>query len=181
MGDVADGFGDVNACCWLLVSRKLFVVRGNHERWLLRDEMRGLPDATPKEAVDPVSLAFLSSLPTTRRFDTVAGSLPLCHGLGESDMAGVRPYDDGYAIENNEELKALRRARDVDLVVCGHTHRRMVRAFPGVVVINAGTLLRVHQPCFGLVNLNASAVTFFEQGPEGGLVATVERLAVRRR
>ena len=173
VGDIADGPGDVNACCRLLASRGVAVVRGNHERWLLRGEMRTLPDATPTDAVDAAGLAYLQALPTTLRF----GTLLLCHGLGENDMAGVRPHDEGYALETNDELRALQTAPEVNMVVCGHTHRRMVRAFPGVTIINAGTLLRFHQPCFGLVELDALMVTFFERSAAGGVMtASRERL-----
>lgn len=160
VGDIVDGPGDVNACCRLLAANRVLAVRGNHERWFFRGYMRDLPDATSSDEVDDESRTYLASLPATRSF----GSVLLCHGLGENDMAGVRPYDEGYALDTNDDLRALQQAPGVDIVVCGHTHRRMVRAFPGVVIVNAGTLLRGHEPCFGVVDLTGGVVTFFERG-----------------
>ena len=43
VGDIVDGKGDANECCRLLKEFGVATVRGNHERWFLRGEMRDLP------------------------------------------------------------------------------------------------------------------------------------------
>src|SRR3954467_13546511 len=94
VGDLADGPGDLNEACSLLQSAQAVVVAGNHDRWLLTGEMRDLPDATQLESVSPEARGYLAALPKTRLLESPRGSVLLCHGLGEDDMASVRPDDD---------------------------------------------------------------------------------------
>ena len=74
VGDVVDGHGDADRCCALLEDAGAIVVRGNHERWLLRSEMRSLPDATDVAQLSERSLAWLSSLPSTLELTTLSGT-----------------------------------------------------------------------------------------------------------
>ncbi len=46
-------------------------------------------------------------------------------------------------------------------VVNGHTHERMVRTFGDCTIINAGTLFREHDPCFGIIDFTSKHVQFF--------------------
>lgn len=169
VGDVADGPGDVDDCCRLLREHRVITVRGNHDRWLLAGQMRDLPDATDPREISVQSTAFFEALPVTVELETIHGMLLLCHGLGTNDMAQLRPDDEGYAIEANLELQELIRSRRYRYVICGHTHRRMARRFgpDGLVVINAGTLLRGHEPCFLLVELEHGRVRAFELDSDG--------------
>lgn len=167
VGDIADGPGDVEGCCRLLREHQVITVRGNHDRWLLAGQLRDLPDATDPRQVPALSRAFLEALPVTVKLETIHGPLLLCHGLGTNDMAQLRPDDEGYAIEANLELQELIRSQRYRYVVCGHTHRRMVRRFGGLTVINGGTLLRGHDPCLLLVELDRGRVRAFELDPDG--------------
>jgi predicted phosphodiesterase len=179
VGDVVDGRGSVNACCRLLMECSAVVVRGNHERWLLAGTMRDLPAATHAADLDSTARDFLASLPVTRHFTTTRGGLLLCHGTGEDDMSAVRPDDHGVVLESNEELQRLLREPALRLVVCGHSHRRMVRPIGPLTIINAGTLCRGESPGFGIVDLgNRAEVTFFEHVP-GGNVAAVDVVPLR--
>jgi predicted phosphodiesterase len=166
VGDIVDGQGSVVDCCRLLREAGAVVVRGNHERWILRGEMRSLPYATDAAELGGAALAFLEALPATRVLDTVAGRLLLCHGLGEDDMVSVREDDFGYALQSNDPLQRLLHTRDVAIVVNGHTHARMVRSFDGLTIVNAGTLCRDHRPCFARLDLAAGAVTFYDLSPD---------------
>ncbi len=121
VGDVVDGEGDVDRCCALLAEAGAVGVRGNHDRWLLEDKMRALPYAHFRSMLAPASIELLSSLPPTREIETDAGSLLLCHGVGQSDMIRLSPSDEGYALETNDELRTLLVERR-RLVVGGHTH-----------------------------------------------------------
>jgi predicted phosphodiesterase len=158
VGDVADGRGDVDRCCLLLQQYHVETVSGNHERWFLAEEARDLPDATPLNQVSSETRKFLSTLPKTREYETVAGRLLLCHGLGEYDMGGVRPGDYGYALESNFALLRLMLEAKYKFVINGHTHQRMVKRFDHLTIINAGTLFHLHQPCFLIADFEAGTV-----------------------
>lgn len=162
VGDVVDGAGDANRCCELLQQFHVLTVRGNHDRWILENTMRDLPDATSREELTNDNLSFLRGLSSTRSFPTVAGRLLLCHGMGENDMQGVSPHDEGYALEGKDELQQLMRDKTVRFVIAGHTHRRMVRDFGGLVVINAGTLFRVGQPCVATADFGERWLQFHD-------------------
>jgi putative phosphoesterase len=147
VGDVVDGAGNANRCCELLRQFSVLTVRGNHDRWMLENTMRDLHDATVREELTSNNLSFLRSLSSTRSLQTNAGNLLLCHGMGENDMQEIKPHDEGYALQFKDELQRLMCEKTVRFVVAGHTHQRMVRDFGGLIVINAGTLFRIRQPC----------------------------------
>src|SRR5450432_2804784 len=107
VGDIADGPGDLTEACSLLEEAGALVVAGNHDRWLLEGEMRDLPDATLVEELTPKARKYLSALPRTRSLESPRGTVLLCHGLGEDDMASVRPDDDGPALLANPALCQL--------------------------------------------------------------------------
>ena len=161
VGDIVDGRGDVDRCCALLAQHGVLAVRGNHERWLLKDEMRALPKAHQLDDLAPVTRAYLEALPATRRVSTTHGPLLVCHGLGDNDMTRLRPYDEGYALETNDALTALR-ATDYTLVVGGHTHLRMVRSFGALTVVNAGTLSYTDTPYFLVADLQERHVQYYD-------------------
>lgn len=160
-GDVVDGPDDANKCCELLQQFDVRVVRGNHDRWILANEMRQLADADDLSSLSESTRNYLEDLPLTLTFRTVAGELLLCHGLGNNDMARLTPDDYGCALEMNQELQQLLRS-DFRVVVAGHTHKRMVRKIDGVTFINAGTLFHKHSPCFAMIDFETSEVQFFD-------------------
>ncbi len=160
VGDVADGRGSVARCCALLSSTAVITVRGNHERWLLADTMRDLPDAHRRAELAADALAFLEGLPATRAFSSSRGGVLLCHGLGHDDMASVGADDHGYAIETNDALQRLIADPATAIVINGHTHRAGVRHFDGLTVVNAGTLYREHDPGFIVMSFDSGEVTW---------------------
>jgi len=168
-GDLADGVGSLERCCNLLRDAGVQVVRGNHDRWLLKGTARDLPDAFPSDALVYPERDYLKSLPATRDVSTIAGSLLLCHAMGEDDMGGLNPWDEGYALESNSELQRILSPPRWKLVVAGHTHHRMVRAIGGVVFVNPGTLLPAdgRGPGLAVLDLEQRAVRFFEIGAGG--------------
>jgi hypothetical protein len=132
------------------------------DRWLVQGVMRDMPDALETEALLPKDRAWLGALPMTLKFDTPLGPLLPCHGLAGNDMGSVTPDDYGYALEVNDDLQKLVREGQFSIVVAGHTHRRMVRRFGDLVIVNPGTLLKAHEPCFAVVNFDARAVQFLD-------------------
>lgn len=175
VGDIVDGPGDSARCCRLLAAAGVDVVRGNHDRWALKDQLRNLPGALA--ALDPEQRRFLEALPATRDYQTVAGPLLLCHGLGADDMCRLTGDDFGYALETNDPLQELLATEQYRFVVNGHTHRRMVRRLGALTIINAGTLFREDDPCFALVDFEAGRVEFFDVGAGGIAPAAVHRLS----
>lgn len=139
VGDIVDGPGDLARCVALLRAHHAVVVRGNHERWFLDGKARGLPHAHHKSAVDASVVEWLERLPPTWTGDTVMGTLLLCHAVGDDDMIRLLPDDDASALAANDPLQRVL-GSGVEIMVCGHTHRPMVRTLFGLLVVNAGTL-----------------------------------------
>lgn len=167
VGDIVDGPGDPNRTLALLSEHCVVAVRGNHERWLMKNEMRGLPEAQTRFDLDALAWVYLNRLPLLRKFETVAGRMLLCHGLGDDDMGGVWPFDDLFALHSNYPLWRLAATKEFAFVVNGHTHHRSVRSFGEMTIINAGTLYRKHNPCFCIADFEAGAVQFFNVDGEG--------------
>lgn len=177
VGDVCDGRGDLDRCCSLLASHEVHVVRGNHDRWLLNDQLRTLADATPTGSLSDAARAYLAALPATRRFVTPAGELLLCHGLGTNDMERVDAHTPESVLLANPTFEDLVNDPALRFVVDGHTHRRMVRTVRALTLINAGTLFREHDPCFLLADFAAREVRCFAfDGPGSVRAAEVHRL-----
>jgi len=160
VGDVVDGTENVDACCQLLQENNIVTVCGNRDRWFLANEARDLAEATLQDNVTQNTINFIGGFPKTREFQTSMGDLLLCHGLGANDMARLTPDDYGYAIESNMDLQALIKAQQYRFVINGHTHRRMVRSFARLTIINAGTLKHDHDPCFAVADFTAGYVRF---------------------
>jgi predicted phosphodiesterase len=172
-GDLADGPGSVPRCCELLRRKGVVVVAGNHDRWLLNNRMRQLPDATARGRLDGKTRQYLSQRPKTVEVPTIHGMALLCHGLGEDDMATLHPDDYGYAIEQNWALQELLRKRRYRFVLSGHSHHRMVRQIDHLTVVNAGTLKRDHEPGFVMIDFLAGEATLLDFEPDGQVTFTV--------
>lgn len=181
VGDLTDGRGDVDRCVDLLRHHQVATVRGNHDRWMLADEMRELPHATMRADITPSTREYLRNLPITKRFDSPAGGVLLCHGLGDDDMVFV---DQILAMEDptwrrRERGRLLRLVpKDVSIVVAGHTHRRKVRRLGRVTIIDAGTLRDNDNPGFVVVDLEKRRVQCYDLVSDGTIVEA-EELEIR--
>ena len=167
-GDLVDGRGDADRCIELLEAYEVEAVRGNHDRWFTDDQMRDLAGAT-LDLAEP-NRSYVESLPIMRTYETPAGPLLLCHGLEDHDMGEVTDDDHGYALETNDELHALLEHGRYRYVINGHSHRRMVRRFATTTIINVGTLLWRHNPCFAWIDFEEKQVEFFDLGSDGEIV-----------
>ena len=152
VGDIADGFGDLDTCCELLESHGVITVKGNHDRWFLAQQMRELPQASSAAAANPASREWLAQLPSSVSIETPRGKALVCHGMGDDDMVGVKPYDEGYALDSNLPLQRLLTSDEHRIVIAGHTHQPMLRRVGHLTLVNAGTLHREFQPCVGLLD-----------------------------
>lgn len=163
VGDLVDGDGDADATLGLLASRHVECVAGNHERWLLAGEQRTLEHAT--QEIEEGSRAFVRSLPKTRRYQTPGGNALLCHGVGEADEAWLLPDTKGYALQDIATLRELMLDDEVQFMIGGHTHERMVRTFPGLTVVNAGTIHRRNQQTFTVIDFEEMLVRHYSAAP----------------
>ena len=162
VGDIVDGQGDVDRCCELLKKSDVTIIRGNHDRWFIENSMRDLPEATQPEHVSENSKHFIESLPSIQSLKTISGQLLLCHGLGANDMQRLTPDDYGYTLQVIEELQILIRNHEYRFVINGHTHRRMVRKFEHLSIINGGTLYHAHDPCVAIADFRSRQVQFYD-------------------
>src|SRR5579862_1956152 len=128
-GDVVDGEGDVDRACALLQGHRVSTVRGNHDRWIREDTMRTLDHAHHMTALAADSVAFVKTLPPTLRLPTPLGQLLLCHGVGESDMARLATDEASFGLGTNDALLRVLLDTTITLMVCGHTHKALVKRF----------------------------------------------------
>lgn len=167
VGDIVDGPGDVNRCVALLEEQGVQCVRGNHDRWIQMGVLRDIRGWHRIADLDSRAWDFITSLPRTREFDTVAGRLLLCHGVGNDDMTFLNPDSFGYDLTANLELQRLMREREFASMVCGHTHRRMVRRFGKLCVLNVGSLCRDQEPIVTIADFEAWTVSHYLLDPRG--------------
>ena len=174
VGDLLDGPGDADETLATLGAREVQCVAGNHERWFLEGERRDLADATTQ--ISEGSTEFLRKLRRVRLYETPAGTAMLCHGVGKDDEAWLRPDTRGYALQDIPTLRELMLNDRIQFMIGGHTHQRMVRVFPGLTVINAGTIHRKNEQSFTIVDFEAMRVSAYSAAKEtaGELVEEVE-------
>lgn len=175
VGDLVDGYGDADTTLGLLEARGVQCVAGNHDRWLLSGEQRSLENATLE--ISDASRAFIEALPRTRRYSTPAGEAMLCHGVGEDDEAWLLPDTRGYALQDMPTLRELMLDGEVQFMIGGHTHHRMVRVFPGLTVVNAGTIHRKDKQSFTVLDFAAMRVSVYSAA-ETTTGALIEEVAL---
>jgi len=119
-------------------------VRGNHEDYTLnfRRENVHATWLTAREwaasrwmaaELSPEHVEYLDTLPFTRAA-SVAPSLRVFHGSPDSYREGLGDWTDNDIIERH--INGI----EETLLVCGHTHRPMVRETPGGLVVNVGSV-----------------------------------------
>jgi predicted phosphodiesterase len=171
-GDVADGAGCLDTCCALLAQADVATVAGNHDRWLLTDRVRHVSGAHRRDRISSRTLEYLSGLPAMLRVDTVLGSLLLCHGVEEDDLAKVWPGTARSPMERNARLDGLLARGEHRFVVNGHLHYRVLIDFPDCLLMNAGTL-KGPQAGVSIIDFADARVAAYEivdQGPPRRLV-----------
>ena len=153
-------------CCDLLRQADVVTVAGNHDRWLLQDRVRHLPDAHQLTDLKDGSRSFLEGLPRAVSLPTVAGELVLCHGVLDNDLAKVWPGTERLPVERSAELDELLAAGSHRFFINGHMHYRVLIDFHNLVMINGGTL-RGRFSGVSLVDFGADWVSAYEPGPDG--------------
>ncbi|MGI9328279.1 MAG: metallophosphoesterase family protein [Pseudomonadales bacterium] len=161
-GDVADGGGCVDRSCALLAEYGVHTVRGNHDRWLLADKVRHIPEAHERHSLNSHSQTFLDELPATIRFDTPMGPGLLCHGIAHHDQAKVWPGTERLKPESSELLDDLLALDEYRVLLNGHMHFRTVIHFESLALLNAGTLKPRHRPGFSIVDFTSGEILAYE-------------------
>lgn len=164
-GDIVDGSGDVARCVELLSAHQVLTVAGNHDRWLLQNKARHIPEAHRREALAQAALEYLQALPRQRTVQTVKGALLLCHGVGDNDLQKVWPGTERMPAERSTRLDKMIRAGTYRFLVNGHMHYRTLIQFEGLTLFNAGTLKNRHKPGFSIMDIEADEVTGYEFEP----------------
>lgn len=140
VGDIVDGRGSVERCCELLKANRIRTTTGNHDRWCLQDINRSVAQATMPATLSQQVRDFLLGLPEIQMIQTPAGMTQICHGLGNNNMASVRPIDSMDNIHDNLDLWKLYKTPRLRYIVNGHSHRPGVFVFNHLTVINAGAV-----------------------------------------
>ncbi len=161
-GDIVDGAGCPNESVKLLKSAGAHTVRGNHDRWVMEDKARHVPDAHHLDDLHDETHEYLSNLPTQVRLETVNGALLLCHGVADNDLKKVWPGTERMDIERSSELDEIINDGYYRYLINGHMHFRTLMHFHGLTLINAGTLRGIHWPGFSMIDFEEHTITAFE-------------------
>ncbi len=119
-------------------------VRGNHEDYLLGFVRREVPDSWWREdewaasrwmaaELTPTAVEYISALPDELRPTTAPGLL-LVHGSPCSNQDGLGPWT------SDQQLSRHLDSIDENVLVCGHTHRPMIRELRNGRVVNVGAV-----------------------------------------
>ena len=160
-GDLCDGYGSSENVIRFVQKSKIQCVRGNHDLWCITGEMRDLTGAVECSALSLTSLQYLRQIPYIVLIDTVAGPVLLCHGILNNIMGRVADEDCEGILESNLSFQEFLQGNYPEMLINGHSHRRMVKQVAQKTIINAGTLFRDHSPCASIVDFENRVVTFY--------------------
>lgn len=166
-GDIVDGLGCPDRSTALLQETGVQTVRGNHDRWVLEDKARHVPDAHSRMNLAEETLEFLSALPTQQIVNTIRGDLLLCHGIADNDLKKVWPGTERMAIERCQVLDRLIDSDIFRFVINGHMHFRTMMHFERLTLINAGTLKGDRWPGFSVIDFATMTIVSYEFGAGG--------------
>jgi predicted phosphodiesterase len=142
LGDLVSGPFQPEAAAAAQMALACPTLRGNHDRWVVRDKPAGRTDALARGLLSAASLAWLADLPPTLRL--ADGAIFACHGSpagGDEeylleDLAGERPV----LASPGAIAPRLAGIGDASIVLCGHTHLPRIVTIGGVLVVNPGSV-----------------------------------------
>ena len=168
-GDIADGRGNIDKSCELLKSFSVICVRGNHDRWLLDDKVRHIPEAHLCADLNMDSLAFLNGLGLVERLALGKDTLVLCHGVLDRDMHKIWPGTERTGIVRSENFDDLLVQESPRYVVNWHIHYRTMIDFEACHLINAGTL-RGERPAVTILDTDQGVVVGYTMKDDSQMV-----------
>jgi len=161
VGDIVDGLGDCNRCIDLLKRNEVITVKGNHEKWIIKSEMRDIAGATRIKDLSAESIEYIRSLKDEIEIEENTTKMLLCHGIGKNDMACIKPEDYGYGLECNDALWDLIASNKYSIMIGGHTHEEMVRKIDRLTIINPGSMDKNDGSNFAIMDLIKNNVDFY--------------------
>jgi putative phosphoesterase len=166
-GDVVDYGSDPDEVIALLRSNGVAPVRGNHDRWITSDVLRGYSTPADEGLQDLQNFEFLANLPTSLAFIREGVRVVVVHAsTSTDDMKGVMLHD-----IDRVRCQALLDQAGADVLVVGHTHvPAVICVGPARLIVNPGALLRtvpsdygVAAPgTFGVLELPSGEFTVFD-------------------
>ena len=168
-GDIADGRGNIDRSCELLKSFSVTCVRGNHDRWLINNKVRHIPNAHFCSDLHSDSVAFLNHLQPVERLAIGNDTLVLCHGVLDRDMQKVWPGTERTRIERSKNFDGLLTQESPRFVVNGHIHYRTLIDFEDCFLINAGTL-RGDRPAATILDVHQGTVVGYTMKDDSVMV-----------
>lgn len=165
-GDLVDRGRDSAGVIDIIRERQIPTVMGNHDQSApsIERSMRKNPQLRAMYSADPLTdaqMTFLESLPQQLQFEWEGVSVFMAHGS---------PWDVSTYITPNVLTSVVRKVVNVaktDLIILGHTHTPMIMETGAGVIINSGSLYRVHGRIFefrrscAVLELPAKTVTFY--------------------
>lgn len=133
VGDIVEEFRFSNEAVAILRDRNARCVLGNHDIGLL-----GSHGERARAAADPELLTWLAAQPLDI-VTTIEG-----HQVVMTHASPCPPHTQ-YVLPSTPELKRIREV-EADLVVLGHTHRRMVHRVGRPLVVNPGSAGQARDP-----------------------------------
>lgn len=173
-GDIADGRGCINRSCELLRQGAVLTVAGNHDRWLLNDKVRHLTDAHRKDELSDDNLSYVADLKRQRQLETTEGSLLLCHGAADDDMARIWPGRNPGEEKRSRALDEVIESGRYRFLINGHMHFRVLIDFVGLTLLNAGTLRGDHAGV-SLIDFEGDAIATFAVSDTGAPERIMEK------
>lgn len=143
LGDHVSGPLEARRTADLLMQRDFPTIRGNHDRWIVRDDPARMTgsDIMARKQLDETHLDWLRSLPATLAY---RDEVFLCHGTPHRDTRYwlERITEDGVvAASHIEDIEREATGISASLVLCGHSHiPRAVRLRDGRIVVNPGSV-----------------------------------------
>lgn len=177
VGDVADGFGDLERTVAILAREGVHTVRGNHDRWFLEGTMRTLSPPIQLRDECPEAAAALERMPLVREVATLRGPLLLCHAVADDDFSVIKAHTSEDEVRWIGAWSRLRRTARYRYMAAGHTHDVMVRTIDGITILNPGTLKRDKDPRTTIVDLRALTMDVYTLA-DARRAVRVERLAL---
>ena len=158
-GDLPGEAGNVSRCIEILKKNNIQTVFGKHDEWLEKSD-----NYTDED------FSFIKTLEQTKEFDTAAGPVLLCHGIGKNNMSKINPDDFGYAIESNYDFQRIAMQGKYKIILNGHSHKKIVKKVYYIVIINAGSLVNEHGAGFLEIDFKKRKTVFYSFDDQNNII-----------
>ena len=138
-GDLVDKGQDAEGVVEIIQSQNIPCVLGNHDAdacadgfiFMERNERYGI-EYSSEQDLSPALHAYLSTLPTSLKFEWAGKSIHLTHACTWDQITYLFPTAEASLFER------IVREAAADVVILGHTHLPMIATVKGCLLINPG-------------------------------------------